>query len=222
MNSIIKVDKLFKIYHKGKEAEVKAVNDVSFSINKGDFIAIVGRSGSGKSTLMNLLGLLDKPTSGKYFLGGVDVTKARDKEMAKIRLRKIGFVFQSFNLLPRMTVLDNVLLPTTYSHLPNRKQKALDIIKSVGLAKYSRKRIDELSGGEKQRVAIARALINDPEVILADEPTGNLDVKTGRDIMELLRDLTKKGCTVILVTHDLELAKGVDRIITIIDGRVKK
>lgn len=220
MNSIIKVEKLSKIYHKGKESEVRAINNASFCINKGDFIAIVGRSGSGKSTLMNLLGLLDKPTSGRYVLDGVNIARARDRQMARIRLRKIGFVFQSFNLLPRMSVLNNVLLPTAYSHIPRRKERALSIIKSVGLLRYARKRVDELSGGEKQRVAIARALINDPEIILADEPTGNLDVKTGKEIMELLRKLTKKGRTVILVTHDLELTKNVDKVITIVDGRV--
>jgi len=221
MDGIIKLEKLSKIYHRGKESEVRAVKEASFNIGKGDFIAIVGRSGSGKSTLMNLLGLLDKPTSGKYILDGENVSKARDKKLAKLRLRKIGFVFQSFNLLPRMSVLSNVLLPTAYSHIPHRKKRALEIIKSVGLSKYARKRVDELSGGEKQRVAIARALINDPEIILADEPTGNLDVKTGREIMELLRNLTQHGHTVILVTHDLELTKDVDKVITIVDGKVK-
>jgi len=221
MSNIIELQDISKTYYAGKKAEVKAVNKASFKIKEGEFIAIIGRSGSGKSTLMNLLGLLDKPTSGKYLLDGANVTRAHDKKMARIRLRKIGFVFQSFNLLPRMSVLNNVLLPTVYSHLPARKKRALNIIKSVGLLKYADKKIDELSGGEKQRVAVARALINDPEIILADEPTGNLDVKTGKDIMALLRGLAVKGKTVILVTHDLELTKGVDRVITIEDGRIK-
>lgn len=222
MPKIIELKNLSKTYHAGKKSQVKAVNDVSFSINVGEFVAIVGRSGSGKSSLMNLIGLLDRPSSGQYLLDGEDVTRIRDTKAAYIRSRKIGFVFQSFNLLARASVINNVLLPTTYARIPERKKRAINIIKSVGLGRYIHKRVDELSGGEKQRVAIARSLINDPEIILADEPTGNLDVKTGREIMELLRGLTKKGKTVILVTHDLELAKGVDRIIRIEDGRVKQ
>jgi len=221
MKKIIEVKKINRTYHAGKKSEVKAVNDVSFSINRGEFIAIVGRSGSGKSSLMNLLGLLDKSDSGQYFLDGENVTRLRDKKAARIRSHKIGFVFQSFNLLSRASAINNILLPTNYSRVPQRKKKAIAILKSVGLGQYINKRVDELSGGEKQRVAIARALINDPEIILADEPTGNLDVKTGQEIMELLRKLTSKGKTVILVTHDLELAKGVDRVIKIEDGKVK-
>lgn len=222
MPKIIELKNLSKTYHAGKKSQVKAVNDVSFSINVGEFVAIVGRSGSGKSSLMNLIGLLDRPSSGQYLLDGEDVTRIRDTKAAYIRSRKIGFVFQSFNLLARASVINNVLLPTTYARIPERKKRAINIIKSVGLGRYIHKRVDELSGGEKQRVAIARSLINDPEIILADEPTGNLDVKTGREIMDLLRALTKKGKTVILVTHDLELAKGVDRTIKIEDGKVTK
>ncbi|MBP6930198.1 ABC transporter ATP-binding protein [Patescibacteria group bacterium] len=222
MVKIIELKKVCKTYHPGKKSQVKAICNVSVNIEKGEFIAIVGRSGSGKSTLMNLLGLLDKPSSGSYILDGENITKVRDKKSAFLRAKKIGFVFQSFNLLPRATVLNNVLLPTAYSHIKNKKEKAMSIIKSVGLGRYASKKVDELSGGEKQRVAIARALINDPEIILADEPTGNLDVKTGKEIMKLLSELTKKGKTVILVTHDLELAKGVDRIIKIEDGKVKR
>lgn len=222
MPKIIELKNLSKTYHAGKKSQVKAVNDVSFSINVGEFVAIVGRSGSGKSSLMNLIGLLDRPSSGQYLLDGEDVTRIRDTKAAYIRSRKIGFVFQSFNLLARASVINNVLIPTTYARIPERKKRAISIIKSVGLGRYIHKRVDELSGGEKQRVAIARSLINDPEIILADEPTGNLDVKTGREIMDLLRALTKKGKTVILVTHDLELAKGVDRTIKIEDGKVTK
>lgn len=222
MKRIIEVKKICRIYHASKKSEVKAVNNVSFTINSGEFIAIVGKSGSGKSSLMNLLGLLDKPTSGQYFLFGNNVTRLRDKKAAQIRSHKIGFVFQSFNLLPRASVLNNVLLPTNYSRLPERHKRAIEIIKSVGLGHYVNKKVDELSGGEKQRVAIARSLINNPEIILADEPTGNLDVKTGKEIMELLRGLTNNGKTVILVTHDLELARGVDRVIKIEDGKVVK
>lgn len=221
MKKIIEVNKINRTYHAGKKSEVKAVNNVSFSIGRGEFIAIVGRSGSGKSSLMNLLGLLDKPNSGQYFLDGDDVTRLRDKKAAHLRSHKIGFVFQSFNLLPRASVLNNVLLPTNYSRVPERKKRAIEIIKSVGLGQYVNKRVDELSGGEKQRVAIARSLINSPEIILADEPTGNLDVKTGKEIMDLLRELTNSGKTVILVTHDLELARGVDRVIKIEDGKIK-
>lgn len=222
MPKIIELKNLSKTYHAGKKSQVKAVNDVSFSINVGEFVAIVGRSGSGKSSLMNLIGLLDRSSGGQYLLDGEDVTRIRDTKAAYIRSRKIGFVFQSFNLLARASVINNVLLPTTYARIPERKKRAISIIKSVGLGRYIHKRVDELSGGEKQRVAIARSLINDPEIILADEPTGNLDVKTGREIMDLLRALTKKGKTVILVTHDLELAKGVDRTIKIEDGKVTK
>lgn len=222
MPKIIELKNVSKTYHAGKKSQVKAVNDVSFNISRGEFIAIVGRSGSGKSSLMNLVGLLDRSSSGQYVLDGENVTRIRDTKAAYIRSRKIGFVFQSFNLLARASVINNVLLPTTYARIPERKKRAINIIKSVGLGRYIYKRVDELSGGEKQRVAIARSLINDPEIILADEPTGNLDVKTGREIMNLLRALTKKGKTVILVTHDLELAKGVDRTIKIEDGKVTK
>ncbi len=222
MPKIIELKNVSKTYHAGKKSQVKAVNDVSFNISRGEFIAIVGRSGRGKSSLMNLVGLLDRSSSGQYVLDGENVTRIRDTKAAYIRSRKIGFVFQSFNLLARASVINNVLLPTTYARIPERKKRAINIIKSVGLGRYIYKRVDELSGGEKQRVAIARSLINDPEIILADEPTGNLDVKTGREIMNLLRALTKKGKTVILVTHDLELAKGVDRTIKIEDGKVTK
>lgn len=222
MSKIIELTKINKTYYAGKSSEVKAVKDVTLAIKSGEFVAIVGRSGSGKSSLMNILGLLDNPSSGQYILDGENVTKLRDRKAAYLRSRKIGFVFQSFNLLSRASVLNNVLLPTGYSRIPDRKAKAIAIIKSVGLGRYVNKRVEELSGGEKQRVAIARALINDPEIILADEPTGNLDVKTGKEIMELLRGLTQKGKTVILVTHDLELARGVDRTIKIEDGKVSK
>lgn len=217
---IIETKKLSKIYGKGR-TEVKALDKVDLKITKGEFVAIMGSSGSGKSTLLNILGCLDKPTSGSYLLENkaiVDKTKA--ETLAKIRREKIGFIFQTFNLLPRTSALNNVILPAIYSGLKNRKQKAKELLEKVGLEKRLNNKPNELSGGEQQRVSIARALMNKPQIILADEPTGNLDSKTGVGIMKLLRELNKEGVTIIAVTHDINIAKQTDRIIKMQDGKI--
>lgn len=220
--SIIKLSQVSKFYKFGKKHQFCAVDRATFGVKKNEFIAIIGKSGSGKSTLLNMLGLLDKPTHGKYLLNGCDVSRISDRRAAHIRSDVIGFVFQSFNLLTRASALENVLLPTTYHKINERKSKAMTLLKKVGLKGKEKQRIDELSGGERQRVAIARSLMNDPDIILADEPTGNLDTKTGREIMNLLRELNKQGKTIILVTHDLVLTRGVDRVVKIEDGKIVK
>jgi len=220
MKYIIETKKLTKIYGKDR-LEVKALNSVDLKIKQGEFVAIMGPSGSGKSTLLNILGCLDKPTSGSYLLENkaiVDKTKAQT--LAKIRREKIGFIFQTFNLLPRTSALNNVILPAIYSGLKNRKQKAQELLIHVGLAKRLNNKPNELSGGEQQRVSIARALMNKPQIILADEPTGNLDSKTGVSIMKLLRQLNKEGVTIIAVTHDNNIAKQTDRTIKMEDGKI--
>ena len=202
------------------DIEVRALNDITLDIYKGELAAIMGPSGSGKSTLMNILGCLDRPTGGIYKLGGELVSEMNDSQLADVRNRKIGFVFQSFNLLPRSTALENVLLPTLYSkNKANAKQRAKDALEMVGLGARINHKPKEMSGGQQQRVAIARALINDPEIIMADEPTGNLDSKSGKEIMELLIRLNKEqGKTIILVTHDPKIGKQVPRVISVFDG----
>ena len=202
------------------DVEVRALNDITLDIYKGELAAIMGPSGSGKSTLMNILGCLDRPTSGIYKLGGELVSEMNDSQLADVRNRKIGFVFQSFNLLPRSTALENVMLPTLYSkNKRNAKQRAIDALEMVGLGSRLNHKPKEMSGGQQQRVAIARALINDPEIIMADEPTGNLDSKSGKEIMELLIRLNKEqGKTIILVTHDPKIGKQVPRVISVFDG----
>ena len=211
-----------KVYQMG-EVEVHALRGLSVQIESGEILAIMGPSGSGKSTLMNILGCLDRPTSGEYSLNGESVANMTDDQLAEIRNRGVGFVFQSFNLLPRATALANVELPMRYAVLNgrNRKQVALDALDAVGLADRVHHRPNELSGGQMQRVAIARALVNNPAIIMADEPTGNLDTQSGDEIMALLKNLNKdRGTTLIIVTHDPEIAALTNRVISIRDGRI--
>jgi len=221
MSSLMKVINVSKIYDLGSEV-ITALNNVNIEIYKGEFISIIGKSGSGKSTLMHILGLLDTPTSGEIILNGQNTKGMKEKELAKIRNKEIGFVFQSFNLLQRTTTLDNVMLPLKYSDIPSYmwRKKGLDMLKMMGLENRLHNKSNELSGGQKQRVAIARALINDPSIILADEPTGNLDSKTGDEIIELFSDLHKQGRTVVIVTHNEEIADLAQRKIIIKDGEV--
>ncbi|MBE3126770.1 MAG: ABC transporter ATP-binding protein [Candidatus Atribacteria bacterium] len=223
MSKVIQIEQLKKTYHLGK-VEVEALRGVSFEINSGDFVSIMGPSGSGKSTLMHIIGCLDYPTEGKYFLSGQDVSKLNDNQLALFRNQKIGFVFQQFNLLPKATILKNVELPLTYNntHSKNKKRLAVQALEEVGLGDRLKHRPNEISGGEKQRVAIARALINHPSIILADEPTGNLDSKTGGDIMEIIKKLHDDGNTIILVTHEAEIARYGKRIIYLKDGVIDR
>ncbi len=209
-----------KIYKMGK-IDVTALNDVSFNIEKGEFVAIMGPSGSGKSTMLNLIGCLDAPTSGDYYLDGIDIKRFKDDNLAYIRLEKIGFVFQNFNLLTKLTALENVELPLIYAgSVKDRRKKALDALRAVGLENRKDHKPIELSGGQQQRVAIARALVNNPSIILADEPTGNLDSKSGKEIMDLLVDLNRKGITIIMVTHDENVASYAKRVIKLKDGKI--
>jgi putative ABC transport system ATP-binding protein len=203
------------------DVQVPALNGVTLQVQEGEMVAITGPSGSGKSTLMNVIGCLDTPTSGSYILDGMDVSKMTDDEQAAIRNKKIGFVFQTFNLLPRTPALDQVELPMVYAGAPDRKQRALEALQSVGLGDRAHHRPNELSGGEQQRVAIARALVTNPNIILADEPTGNLDSKSGAEIIGIFKKLnTEKRLTVILVTHDPAIASQAQRIIRVRDGTV--
>ena len=206
------------------KVKVEALRGVSFEINTGDFVSIMGPSGSGKSTLMHIIGCLDYPTGGKFFLSGQDVSKLNDNQLALFRNQKIGFVFQQFNLLPKATILRNVELPLTYnnSNSRNKRQLAAQALEEVGLGDRLKHRPNEISGGQKQRVAIARALVNHPSIILADEPTGNLDSKTGRDIMEIIKKLHDSGNTIILVTHEPEIAQYSQRVIHLKDGLIDK
>jgi putative ABC transport system ATP-binding protein len=219
--ALIEMNGITKIYRMGQE-DVQALRGVSLSIEKGEYVAIMGPSGSGKSTLMNLVGCLDTPTGGSYRLNGHEVARMTDDELAAIRNREIGFVFQTFNLLPRTTAVAQVELPLVYSGVPRheRHDRAVEALRAVGLADRMTHQPSELSGGQRQRVAVARALINRPSLILADEPTGNLDSKTGADIMSLFDTLNRRGNTIVLVTHEEEIAEHARRIIRILDGRV--
>ena len=218
---IIETVNVSKNYKIGSN-KIKALDNISITINEGEFASIVGKSGSGKSTLMHIIGLLDTPTLGSVYLRSNEVGNLSETELAKIRNKEIGFVFQSFNLLERATTLDNVILPLIYANISykTRMQKAKEVLEIVGLKERMQNKSNELSGGQKQRVAIARALVNDPAIILADEPTGNLDTKTGEDIIELFRNLNKMGKTIIIVTHDEELAQVTERKIVISDGKI--
>lgn len=223
-NCIIEVTNLTKVYKIGK-IEVRALMGANLAISKGEFVSIMGPSGSGKSTLMNILGCLDTPTSGKYLLEGIDVSKLKDNQLAEIRNKKVGFVFQTFNLLARSDAIHNVELPLIYAARgtgKNRRAKIMESLRSVGLTGWEKHRPSELSGGERQRVAIARALINDPAIILADEPTGNLDSVTGEEIMAIFQKLNREGKTILLVTHEHDIAMHTNRIIYIRDGIIAK
>ena len=218
---MIAIENLSKTYDSGT-LTVSALREVSFQIKKGEFVAIMGPSGSGKSTLMNLLGCLDLPTTGSYHLEEVDIGSLKQNQLAEVRNRRIGFVFQSFNLLPRATALENTELPLLYGRVANSTEIAMQALERVGLKHRAKHKPTELSGGEKQRVAIARALVNKPAIILADEPTGNLDSETGEEIMSLFHELNYEAVTLILVTHETEIAQQAKRIIRMKDGRIVK
>ncbi|HYE83952.1 MAG TPA: ABC transporter ATP-binding protein [Clostridia bacterium] len=218
---MIEIKSMSKIYRIG-DVEVRALNDVSLSIQQHEFVSIIGPSGSGKSTLMNMIGCLDVPTRGEYYLDGVEVSRLNDEQLANIRNHKIGFIFQGFNLLQKLTAVENVELPLIYQgvHTKERYDKSVEALKLVGLEDRVHHRPTELSGGQQQRVAIARALVGNPPMILADEPTGNLDSKSGKEIMRMLKELHQKGNTIVLITHDNEIAMQAERIIRIQDGEI--
>jgi putative ABC transport system ATP-binding protein len=220
---IIETHSLTKIYKTGK-IEFKALNNVSLKIKEGDFIALMGPSGSGKTTLMNIIGCIDRPTSGDIFLEGQNLSTLHDSQLAEIRSKKIGFVFQTFNLIPNISALKNITLSMIFAEVPrsSRETIALELLKNLGLEKFTKNLPSELSGGQQQRVALGRALINNPSIILADEPTGNLDSSTGIQIMNLLSSINKEGKTIILVTHDASLKKYANRIITMKDGEISE
>jgi len=220
---MLEIKKVKKIYQMGK-VKVEALRGVSFYIDKGEFVAIMGPSGSGKSTLMHIIGCLDQPTEGNFVIGGKDVSKLNDDRLAEIRNKRIGFVFQQFNLLSRTSVLHNVEIPLIYAGLKSKQRRklAMQALESVGLGDRVKHKPNEISGGEKQRAAIARALVNDPLIILADEPTGNLDTKTGEEIMKIFYKLHQQGHTLIIVTHEAEVARHARRIIHLRDGLIEK
>lgn len=222
-DEIIRMDSLTKIYDTG-EIQVEALKGIDLTIHKGEFIAIMGASGSGKSTLMNIIGCLDRPSGGNYYLEGVDVKEKSDNELSAVRNKQIGFVFQSFNLIARTSALKNVELPMVYGRIgtEERRERAMELLKNVGLEDRAQHMPNELSGGQKQRVAIARALANKPHIILADEPTGNLDSQSSIEIMEIFCRLNREGNTVIIVTHERDIAEFTNRIITFKDGHIIK
>jgi putative ABC transport system ATP-binding protein len=216
---MIELENIVKIYKLG-DIEISALNGVDCYVGTGEMVSIMGPSGSGKSTLMNLIGCLDRPTSGKYLLDGTDVSSLNDDQLANIRNKKIGFVFQSFNLLPQATTVANVELPLVYSGVGNKRKRAFEALELVGMAQRATHRPSEISGGEQQRVAIARALVNNPSLILADEPTGNLDTQTSQGIMLLLQRLNSQGITIVLVTHEEDIAGYTQRTIYLRDGKI--
>jgi putative ABC transport system ATP-binding protein len=218
---IIQIENLFKVYRTGT-LEVTALRDVAFAVAAGEYVAIMGQSGSGKSTLMNILGCLDTMTKGTYLLDGEDVAQIKGKKLAQIRNRKIGFVFQSYNLLPRLNALQNVELPMIYAGVrgKRRRKAAVEALERVGLSERMYHKPAELSGGQKQRVAIARALVNSPSILLADEPTGNLDSRSGEEIMGIFQRLNREGVTIVMVTHEQDIAEHTNRIVAFKDGRI--
>ena len=216
---MIELENITKVYHMGK-VEVHALNGISLSVQKGDLLAIIGASGSGKSTLLNIMGCLDRPTSGKYLLDGEDVSRLGDNRLADVRSKKLGFVFQEFNLLSRSSAMANVELPLIYVGGRHRHQRAVEALEKVGLGGRANHKPTELSGGEQQRVAIARALINNPSVILADEPTGNLDSVSAAQIISIFKQLNQDGITIVLITHELDIAAQCQRVIRLLDGRI--
>lgn len=223
MEKVIDMKNIVKRYYIGQPNELEILHGIDLEVYSGEFVAIVGASGSGKSTLMNIIGLLDRPTEGTYFLSNLDVGKASDKKLSNIRSEKIGFVFQNFNLIPRLSALKNVELPMLYAKVPKkeRRERAIELLKLVDMEERKDHNPNELSGGQKQRVAIARSLANRPDIILADEPTGALDTKTGRVVMDLFHKVNEKSnSTLILITHNLELAEETKRIVTMVDGRL--
>ena len=219
---LIDIQNLYKIYNEGKESEVRALDGVSLQIDRGEFVAIVGQSGSGKSTLMNVLGCLDIPTYGQYHLNGTDVTSLSDRSLARIRNREIGFIFQGYNLIQELNALENVTLPLIYQGVSvwEREEIAMAALAKVGMDDRAHHRPSEMSGGQQQRVAIARAIATHPPVIMADEPTGALDSKTGRHVLEILHTLHEEGSTVILITHDNGIAATAERIVRLSDGHI--
>lgn len=220
-DEIIKMTDISKVYD-SSDVETVALKDIDLVVKRGEFLAITGRSGSGKSTLMHIIGLLDNPTTGKYILNGTDVSKLGEDELAEQRNKEIGFVFQQFNLLPKNNALENVILPAVYAGTgkKERLEKAAEILTELGLEDHLNKRPNQMSGGQQQRVAIARALMNNPELILADEPTGNLDIKSGEDVMKTLKTLNKEGKTIVLITHERDIAAQAKKILHLEDGRL--
>ena len=219
---LIEIKDIYKIYNEGKESEVRALDGVSLQIDRGEFVAIVGQSGSGKSTMMNVLGCLDIPTYGTYLLNGTEVTELSDRQLAHIRNKEIGFIFQGYNLIQELDALENVTLPLIYQGLPiwDREDRAMEALERVGMAERAHHRPSEMSGGQQQRVAIARAIATRPPIIMADEPTGALDSRTGQHVLEILRELNAEGSTIILITHDNGIAAQARRRVHLSDGRI--
>ena len=222
MAKLIELRNVYKIYSEGLESEVRALDGVSLEVERGEFVAVVGQSGSGKSTMMNVLGCLDIPTRGDYFLDGVDVRELSDKELSRIRNKQIGFIFQQYNLIQNLTVLENVELPLIYQGIDpiDRRELAMEALGRVGLADRAQHKPTQMSGGQQQRVAIARAISTHPPIIMADEPTGALDSKTGHEVLQFLQQLNKEGSTVILITHDNGIAATARRVVRIADGKI--
>ena len=219
---LIEIKDIYKIYNEGKESEVRALDGVSLHIDRGEFVAIIGASGSGKSTLMNILGCLDVPTYGDYFLDGTDITDRSDRQLARIRNKEIGFIFQGYNLIPALTAYENVELPLIYQGVPlwNREKLVMEALEKVAMADRWKHKPSEMSGGQQQRVAIARAIATHPPIIMADEPTGALDSKTGKHVLEILHTLNEEGTTIILITHDNGIAATAHRVVRISDGHI--
>ena len=222
MAKLIELKNVFKIYGEGLESEVRALDGVSLTVDRGEFVAIVGQSGSGKSTMMNVLGCLDIPTYGDYFLDGTDVTSLTDKQLAHVRNKEIGFIFQGYNLIQELDALENVTLPLIYQGISvfDREDIAMEALAKVGMDDRAHHRPNEMSGGQQQRVAIARAIATKPPIIMADEPTGALDSKTGKHVLEILRDLYRSGTTILLITHDDGIAATAKRVVRLSDGRI--